>query len=60
MFEVEYIEKKSTAKSWMDDSADLTAMYRIFKQGITVTIWYDSKDDSISTDITTRKRGILN
>lgn len=57
MFEV---GKKSTTKSWMDDSADLTTMYRIFKPGITVTIWYDSKDDSISTDITTRKRGILN
>ena len=45
MFEVGYIEKKSNAKSWMDDSAELTAMYRIFKPGITVTIWYNSKDD---------------
>ena len=48
-----YLEKNNNAKRWIEDSVDLTAMYRHFQPGSTVTIWCESKDDSASTDITT-------
>ena len=52
-FEVGYIEKRNNAKRWIENTADLTAMYHIFQPGSTVTIWCESKDDSTSTNITT-------
>ena len=51
-FEMGYLEKKNNAKRWIEDSVDLTAMYRHFQPGSTVTIWCESKD-SASTGITT-------
>ena len=48
-----YLEKNNNAKRWIEDSVDLTAIYRHFQPGSTVTIWCESKDDSASTDITT-------
>ena len=53
IFEVGYLEIKNNGKRWIEDCADLTAMYHIFLTGSTVTIWGESKDDSTSTDITT-------
>ena len=46
MFEVGYIEKRNNVKRWIENTADLTAMYHIFQPGSTVTIWCESKDDS--------------
>ena len=42
MFEVRYIGKRNDAKWWIQDTANLTAMYHIFQPGSTVTIWCES------------------
>ena len=52
-FEVGYMEKNN-AKRWIESAADLTAMYRVFQPGSSITIWCESKDDSDSADLTSK------